>query len=269
MPTDEQRALWSAIRANPDDDTPRLVYADWLQEHGDEARAEFIRVQIEQNGLFSPSTLCPDPNDRTLTKREAKLLRLYREGWLRTIFEQFETAAQYDWSYSRSRVKFARGFARNFWLSLPAARYLAASDSEIEPLQDVTIDSRFLPIEESAAILREVALWPNAHCVSEIKAYDATDEFIKAIVSGHINRLQRIDFRAGLVSDAGAILLADWPQATSLRVLDLGDNQITDAGITAIAESPFFDTRLELRLEGNRFSLVAWNRVRARFKLPR
>src|SRR5436190_9976773 len=44
-PSSEQLALWSAIRANPLDDTPRLVYADWLQEHGDDERAEFIRVQ--------------------------------------------------------------------------------------------------------------------------------------------------------------------------------------------------------------------------------
>jgi uncharacterized protein (TIGR02996 family) len=38
-------ALLAAILANPDDDTPRLVYADWLQERGDEERAEFIRIQ--------------------------------------------------------------------------------------------------------------------------------------------------------------------------------------------------------------------------------
>jgi uncharacterized protein (TIGR02996 family) len=36
-----------AIAEQPDDDTPRLVSADWLDEHGDPARAEFIRVQIE------------------------------------------------------------------------------------------------------------------------------------------------------------------------------------------------------------------------------
>ena len=38
-------ALLAAIYHNPHDDTPRLVYADWLEENGDEARAEFIRVQ--------------------------------------------------------------------------------------------------------------------------------------------------------------------------------------------------------------------------------
>jgi uncharacterized protein (TIGR02996 family) len=34
------------IVANPDDDGPRLVYADWLDEHGDSTRAEFIRLQF-------------------------------------------------------------------------------------------------------------------------------------------------------------------------------------------------------------------------------
>ncbi len=42
----EREALLRAVCENPDEDTPRLVFADWLQENGDEARAEFIRVQI-------------------------------------------------------------------------------------------------------------------------------------------------------------------------------------------------------------------------------
>jgi uncharacterized protein (TIGR02996 family) len=40
-------ALLHACLDNPDDDTPRLVYADWLQENGDPDRAEFIRLQLE------------------------------------------------------------------------------------------------------------------------------------------------------------------------------------------------------------------------------
>lgn len=31
---------------NPEDDTPRLVYADWCDEHGEPGRAEFIRAQV-------------------------------------------------------------------------------------------------------------------------------------------------------------------------------------------------------------------------------
>src|SRR4051812_21708185 len=34
------------IFANRDDDVPRLVYADWLEERGD-SYGEFIRVQVE------------------------------------------------------------------------------------------------------------------------------------------------------------------------------------------------------------------------------
>jgi uncharacterized protein (TIGR02996 family) len=43
----ERDALLRAVCESPDDDTPRLVFADWLQENGEEARAEFIRLQCE------------------------------------------------------------------------------------------------------------------------------------------------------------------------------------------------------------------------------
>src|SRR4051812_5383520 len=44
VPMSRADALLAAIAEAPDDDAPRLVYADWLEEHGDDARAEFIRV---------------------------------------------------------------------------------------------------------------------------------------------------------------------------------------------------------------------------------
>ena len=40
-------AFVAAIVAEPADDTPRLVAADFLEEHGEPDRAAFIRVQIE------------------------------------------------------------------------------------------------------------------------------------------------------------------------------------------------------------------------------
>lgn len=45
--TDEWAAFANAVRANPADDLPRLVAADWLDEHGAGDRAEYIRVQCE------------------------------------------------------------------------------------------------------------------------------------------------------------------------------------------------------------------------------
>jgi uncharacterized protein (TIGR02996 family) len=38
--------LLRAILTNPADDAPRLIYADWLDEHGHDRRARFIRDQI-------------------------------------------------------------------------------------------------------------------------------------------------------------------------------------------------------------------------------
>lgn len=43
----EQQQLLAAIILQPDEDTSRLVYADYLQENGDEDRAQFIRLQCE------------------------------------------------------------------------------------------------------------------------------------------------------------------------------------------------------------------------------
>lgn len=43
----EREAFIRQICERPDDDTVRLVFADWLQENGEPERAEFIRDQIE------------------------------------------------------------------------------------------------------------------------------------------------------------------------------------------------------------------------------
>src|SRR5262245_36293651 len=45
MPLEE--AFLEDIRTHPEDDAPRLVFADWLDERGDADRAELIRVQCE------------------------------------------------------------------------------------------------------------------------------------------------------------------------------------------------------------------------------
>ena len=44
----ERENLYAAICAAPRDDLPKLVFADWLDEHGDaadRAHAELIRIQ--------------------------------------------------------------------------------------------------------------------------------------------------------------------------------------------------------------------------------
>ena len=53
----DREALFRAILDNPDDDTLRLIYADAVEEGGDERRAAFIRTQVELSQLpeYDPS----------------------------------------------------------------------------------------------------------------------------------------------------------------------------------------------------------------------
>lgn len=50
----DRAALLRAIIDNPDEDTARLVYADCIEEEGDDARAEFIRVQVKLATMPEP-----------------------------------------------------------------------------------------------------------------------------------------------------------------------------------------------------------------------
>ena len=70
--------LLRAILEEPGDDALRLIYADWLEDHGDAARGEFIRVQCELakiGGLHPPA----DDEDRAIIRRAKALRRCERE----------------------------------------------------------------------------------------------------------------------------------------------------------------------------------------------
>jgi len=63
----EELSLLAAIHANPREDTPRLVYADWLQEHDQPEYAEFIRLEC---GFLPP--------DLTIDGRKNRIKELKR-----------------------------------------------------------------------------------------------------------------------------------------------------------------------------------------------
>lgn len=70
----DHHSFLQAILANPDQDAPRLIYADWLEEQGDSDRAEFIRVQCARVHLP-----LRDPMRKELAKRERELLFRHEE----------------------------------------------------------------------------------------------------------------------------------------------------------------------------------------------
>lgn len=76
-------ALLQAAKEKPEEDGPRLVLSDWLEEHGDTARAEFLRLQL----LLAPgSSLSPEKRTEA-RQREEELLARLGGAWLGPLWE--------------------------------------------------------------------------------------------------------------------------------------------------------------------------------------
>src|SRR5262249_2474998 len=70
----------------------------------------------------------------------------------------------------------------------------------------------------------------------QVRCCDGGDVMIADIVaSGVLRQLEMLDLRHGHVTDHGARLLADAPDARNLKVLDPINNPLTDAGNAAPA----------------------------------
>jgi uncharacterized protein (TIGR02996 family) len=74
-----EAAFLQAIRARPDDDGLRLVYADWLEECGD-ARAEFLRIECLLRTVAEA-----DPCHRTFRRRLGELGSQVDVRWLAIV----------------------------------------------------------------------------------------------------------------------------------------------------------------------------------------
>src|SRR5262245_43122276 len=86
------RALLDACRDQYDEDVPRLVLADWLEEHGDDsdqARAEFIRLQVEHTA-GGPG----DPGRVEQEERIEELRERFEDGW---VGELAEGGLSWEW----------------------------------------------------------------------------------------------------------------------------------------------------------------------------
>jgi uncharacterized protein (TIGR02996 family) len=137
--TRTEEALLAAVIADPADDLPRLAYADFREEHGDYARAEFVRVQIGlarvgevalPDGTTGVRTGCPEDNrrERALRRRERDLLTADRPG----RWSPYPMAAFAD-------VVFRRGFVAE--MTLPSAAWLLHGPAVVRaaPLERVTL----------------------------------------------------------------------------------------------------------------------------------
>jgi uncharacterized protein (TIGR02996 family) len=149
----EQAAFLRAILAAPEDDVPRLIYADWLDER-DDPRGEFIRVQVElaktpleiEGNLYSDErrhTVVgrysePNPKWESLRRRERELLDATEPLTERKV----AYANRYLWSgmplpvYLIASPEYRRGFVAHVTLTL-AGWYGEVCRACMEPNEDV------------------------------------------------------------------------------------------------------------------------------------
>ena len=112
---DEHLTFLRAVAANPADDLPRLVYADFLEETGEPdsiARAHFIRAQIALTQLV-PET----PEYRETEALQDRLLEMYRDVWIWDVPADM---------HSEGRPVWRRGFIE--FLRLPWQRFIEATE---------------------------------------------------------------------------------------------------------------------------------------------
>jgi uncharacterized protein (TIGR02996 family) len=224
-----EEAFIQAIREDPDDDGPRLIFADWLEEHGD-PRGEFIRVQCELARL--PQN---DPKKDELWKRERRLLQMHEREWLRELRGMLK-----GW-------RFQRGFVDD--VSMGVKQFLANAEVLFRkaPVQHLRLHGadRSLPaFAASPRLVNLASLEMNWKRIGNVGA-------AALFASPHFTRLRTLELSFNQIGDVGLQALPTAPALKQLRKLELQKNQIGDAGVAALANSPALAELTELGLWGN------------------
>lgn len=202
-----------AIAEAPDDDTPRLVFADWLEEQGD-PRGEFIRRQCELEQLDEDDPARPEHESRCQL-----LLSIHERKWLGGL-----PPLVHRWRFRRGLVD---------WVQVSAKNFLAHGDElfSLAPIRQVTIN-------DINSYLADVADSPY---LEKVEGLDIKPEF----------SWRQHDYPASLLTDEGLRRLLSSPFLGQLVSLDLGYNRISDGGLSFLARQETFPRLQRLDMSHN------------------
>jgi uncharacterized protein (TIGR02996 family) len=146
-PHPDEAAFLAAVRAAPEDNMPRLAFADWLEEHGEGERGEFIRVQVEL-ARWREDAADVSPSDEGITnhlalrRQEQQLLRdLARTMLGDAVGPPFTSEEGVGWQLRDNRAVYAefhRGFVAEVRCPLAAFRGRVAALFRVHPVERVT-----------------------------------------------------------------------------------------------------------------------------------
>jgi uncharacterized protein (TIGR02996 family) len=234
----EVLAFLAEIKDHPDEDTPRLILADWLEEYGgpaDAARAEFLRLQVRKARLPAG-----DPERYALGSRETELHRRWETAWLGRLGEKVRY------------VRYERGLVvlTLTWGVLCSQSLRALQGSEVWAWV-LGGEVEGIPLAPGAQLAACPLLgdWVRLSFVGRAGyCCPLGTAGLRALaLSPWLSRIARLELQANEIDDAGARALADSPSMGRLRELDLNSNSLADAGLAALV-APTCRFRLE-RLE--------------------
>ncbi len=205
----ERQGFLAAIRESPEDETHRLVYADWLQDHDEDAEAEFIRAHIEvtRPGVKSNGS-------ELLRLCDARIAKIVAESGL-------PEAARH-----KAEIGFRGGLVDS--LGLPARWLVEHADS----LSRYTQLLRKLTVYRAHGFLSRLAACPLLGSVTDLRiiAWIAPKDATALAASSFLGRLETLEIMLGTVGEddnataeafgRGAAVGAAYPRLRELIAVD-------------------------------------------------
>lgn len=216
----EAQRLFEAIVAAPEQDEPRLVYADWLLARGDRL-GELIVAQLQQTHKG---------DDVELNRRIAALSSAHR--------------AEVIGELPLSKPVFRRGFVEAAEIS--SSDFVRVGASVFERLPLLTALVIWLEREQAGPALAGSPLFARLRTLA--LRYGRGFPLQPFAQNPAIAGLHRLELSSCAVDAQACKLLADSPHLGSLRVLELGADPIKAAGVAHLANAAWADGLRHLRL---------------------
>jgi uncharacterized protein (TIGR02996 family) len=215
-----------AICANPDEDTLRLVYADWLDENGDPDRAAFIRLQIEWARTDHKRLEHAELRDRVIA-----LVRAHGAQWLAEL-----PSAGISWDMGFPWGPFHRGLPGVVTV-MHSGRFATETAERLfahAPIQGFLFPRIALDQIARALECRHVApiRWFTIIWTAQDAPWDELCEFLASLT--HLTRLEALWLGAGL-TDRGAAALSRAPVLPQLRELGIERGALSDRAVLEVA----------------------------------
>jgi uncharacterized protein (TIGR02996 family) len=259
-----EEAFIEAIRDAPDDDTPRLIFADWLEERGD-PHGEFIRLQCALAKLRQG-----DPRRGALATRERALWERHKKVWLGGT----DLKAGGLKTFVRGFRFWTRFFVNNYpQYDTYCARWAPVQSIMLHPGGGKARDSgpedgkRLGMCPSLAGWLKLLAgggftaAWlppllasPHLRHLRELhlNRVGLNGDVVRTLAGlPNLENLRKFSLKLIQVGDQEIAALADEPLLGRLTSLCCSWGNLTDAGAQALAASPHLDNLKDLDLRGN------------------